>query len=135
MEEKLDYWNSQPFFRGWGIFGNVQVEDRAVVTSGGYERYYKIEGLKYHHILDPRTGFPAQLEWQSTTVIEESSSLADAFSMAIFIMNRQEVNQFLRNIPSLSVILVVHIGEIMISKNLKENFQKTNQEISIIYID
>jgi thiamine biosynthesis lipoprotein ApbE len=75
------------------------------------------------------------LEWQSTTVIEESSSLADAFSMAIFIMNRQEVNQFLRNIPSLSVILVVHIGEIMISKNLKENFQKTNQEISILYID
>lgn len=124
-----------PFLEDGGIFGNVQVEDRAVVTSGGYERYYKIEGLKYHHILDPRTGFPAQLEWQSTTVIEESSSLADAFSTAIFIMNRQEVNQFLRNIPSLSVILVVHIGEIMISKNLKENFQKTNQEMSIIYID
>jgi thiamine biosynthesis lipoprotein len=124
-----------PFSADGGIFGNVQVQDRAVVTSGGYERYYEIDGLKYHHILDPRTGFPARLEWQSVTIVEESSTLADALSTAIFIMNRQELIRFLKNFPSLGVILVAHTGEIMISKNLKEIFQKTNPEMSIIYID
>lgn len=101
----------------------------------GYERYYEIDGLKYHHILDPRTGFPARLEWQSVTMVAESSTLADALSTAIFIMNRQELIRFLKNFPSLGVILVAHTGEIMISKNLKEIFQKTNPEMSIIYID
>jgi thiamine biosynthesis lipoprotein ApbE len=68
-------------------------------------------------------------------MVAESSTLADALSTAIFIMNRQELIRFLKNFPSLGVILVAHTGEIMISKNLKEIFQKTNPEMSIIYID
>jgi thiamine biosynthesis lipoprotein len=124
-----------PFSEDGEIFGTLKVEDQAVVTSGGYERYYEIDGLKYHHILDPRTGFPARLEWQSVTIVTESSTLADALSTAIFIMNRQELIRFLKNFPSLGVILITHTDEIMISKNLKEIFQKTNPEMSIIYID
>ena len=124
-----------PFSEDGGIFGNLKVEDQAVVTSGGYERYYEINGFKYHHILDPRNGFPARLEWQSVTMVAESSSLADALSTAIFIMSRKELVGFLENFPSLGVILVAHSGEIVVSKNLKEIFQKINQKMSIIYIN
>jgi thiamine biosynthesis lipoprotein len=124
-----------PFSEDGGIFGNLKVEDQAVVTSGGYERYYEINGFKYHHILDPRNGFPARLEWQSVTMVAESSSLADALSTAIFIMSRKELVGFLENFPSLGVILVAHPGEIVVSKNLKEIFQKINQKMSIIYIN
>lgn len=70
---------------GAGVLGSIEPRDgEAVFTSGDYERFYVWDGVRYHHIIDPRSGFPAR-GVRSVTVIHEDAALADAAATALFV--------------------------------------------------
>jgi len=77
----------------------------AVVTSGDYERYFEQEGERYHHILDPRSGFPAQA-LVSVTAIASTCALADALSTAVFVLGPEQGLQLLRQFPDAEGMLI-----------------------------
>ncbi len=100
------------------ILATLELEDRALVSSGDYERYFEIEGVRYHHLLDPRTGYPARL-CQSVSVLAGSAALADALATAAFVLGPREGMALIEGTAEAEMLLVDALGSIHISSGLK----------------
>ncbi len=97
-----------------GILGVIEVTDKAVATSGDYERYFLQNGTRYHHILDPRTGSPAQT-CQSVTILAPTAEMADAFSTAVFIMGTDAGMRFIEAQEGVEAMIVGTDGNAVFS--------------------
>jgi len=91
----------------------------AVATSGDYERCVVRGNTRYHHIIDPRTGFPTQT-FSSVTVVSKNPVLSDAYATAIFVMGMDKARLFLERHAEIGVVLVDLKMNLFISKRLKE---------------
>ena len=76
----------------------VSVGQSTVVTSGIYERYFELDGVMYHHILDPKSGMPSQTDLASVTIIGESSMDADALCTACIVLGREKSLEMLEKL-------------------------------------
>ncbi|PKM97068.1 MAG: hypothetical protein CVU79_10215 [Elusimicrobia bacterium HGW-Elusimicrobia-3] len=90
-------------------------EETGISTSGDYERFFEADGVRYHHIVDPRTGYPAR-GLMSVSVIAPDPVKADALSTALFVMGRDRALAFARKRPDIDVIIVDDKGKIFSSR-------------------
>jgi thiamine biosynthesis lipoprotein len=91
------------------VLETVQVSNRAVVTSGDYERFFEQDGQRYHHIFDPKSGYPAR-HCQSVTIITSNVALGDALATAAFVMGPQAGLQLLSEYPDTEGLIVAADG-------------------------
>lgn len=77
-----------------GILATVQMQKGCMVTSGDYQRYYTVQGTRYHHLIDPKTWMPGT-RWRSVSIICEDSGIADALSTALFLLPKNQGEQLL----------------------------------------
>lgn len=115
------------------LLGVLQVADKAVITSGGYERYFEKDGTIYHHILEPSTGKPANNGLLSVTIVSADGTLADGLSTSLFVMGKEKAKQYWqKNADKFQTILVTNDGEICITEGLIDTFTSQEKEIQVI---
>lgn len=105
------------------VLAGVEAEDQAVVTSGGYERYFEEDGNTYIHIIDPRTGYPADGDLKSVTIVSADGMLADALSTSLYIMGRDDaVKYWEANRENFDMVLITEQGEIAVTEGISDRF-------------
>jgi len=106
------------------LIGVVSVSDASVVTSGDYQRFsVSIDGEKYHHILDARTGYPCFSEFSGVTIVSADSVAADVLSTAIFILGREKGIELLQSFPGTEAVLVDRQSRVSVTSGLEDRFQ------------
>lgn len=114
------------------FLGILTETGKAVITSGGYERYFAQDGVTYHHIIDPRTGYPANNGIQSATVVSENGTEADGLSTSLFIMGVDEAEKYWRaHSDEFDMILLDDDGKLYVSEGIASNFS-TSLEMEVV---
>lgn len=121
-----------------GYAGMIAVRDEAVVTSGSYERYFTDEtGRRYHHILDPSTGYPAENGLLSVTVIGPDGLVCDALSTALFVMGKEKAEAYWRARGDFAMILIESGRHITVTENAADRFsilpEYTEEKAEVLY--
>lgn len=99
------------------------VQGESIVTSGDYQRFYQdINGVKYHHLIDPDTLYPA-VHFRSVSIITKDSGLADFLSSAVFLMEYEEGLELVNSLDGVEAIWLLEDGKIRMSDGLKDNEQ------------
>lgn len=110
----------------------LEAEDCAVVTSGGYERYFEEDGNTYIHILNPKTGYPAEGDLASVTVVSEDGTLADALSTSLYIMGMEDAVSYWKTYrDDFEMILIAEDGTIYATEGVSGQLQ-SRRDIQVI---
>jgi thiamine biosynthesis lipoprotein len=110
----------------------IDAVDLTIVTSGNYERYFEENGKLYHHILDPKTGYPADNNLLSVSIISENSFDADALSTAIYVMGLGKGMKFIENMENVYVMFITEELDVYLSSGLKEIVTINDSDFNII---
>lgn len=115
--------------------GILSTADRAVITSGGYERYFEQDGVRYHHIIDPSTGHPANNGLVSVTIVSADGTLADGLSTSLFIMGKDKAAEYWRaHSDEFDTILEDEDGVLYVTEGIADDFT-SDHETNIIRKD
>ncbi|MBC2728487.1 FAD:protein FMN transferase [Desulfosporosinus sp.] len=117
------------------IVGIVKVANKAVVTAGDEQRYFEKDGQRYHHILDPDTGYPAKSDLMSVTLVTESSLEADALDTAVFILGLEKGKELLRQYGGVEAVFITADKKIYVTEGLKGNFEFHDESKQFEYIE
>ena len=122
-EKKGESWNigiKNPVNPDEGSAFSVKVKNKTVVTSGNYERFFEEDGVRYHHIIDVKDGYPCQNGVVSFTIIGDFSLMADALSTSCFILGKEKGIELLENL-GIQGFCVTEDKKVYATKDLKEN--------------
>lgn len=108
------------------VFSWLTANETAVVTSGDYEKYAEINGKRYSHIIDPRTGYPAT-GLKSVTIICPDAELADALATATFVLGAEEGLSLINQLKGVECMMITDKDEMLTSDNLHLHFYQNSK--------
>ena len=114
------------------IVGSINVKDKSIVTSGIYERFIEQDGVKYHHILSPETGYPYDNEIAGVTIISDKSIDGDALSTSVFSMGVAKGLEFVNSLPDIEAIFITKDHKVYLTEGSQEIFKLTNDDFEIM---
>ncbi len=88
-----------------GFYGRFPLDNGAVATSGDYERFFMAEGVRYHHILDPHTGYPAR-QCRSVTIVGATAALCDGLATAVFVLGPEKGMALIESTPAIEGLII-----------------------------
>lgn len=109
-------------------FGILKVSNKSIVSSGNYERFFMKDGIKYHHILDTKTGYPSESELMGTTIISDKSIDGDALSTSVFVLGLDKGLKLIEDLEGVEAIFITKDKKIYTSSGIKNSFTITNKE-------
>ena len=114
----------KPFDMTGEAITSVRISNKSVVTSGTYQRYFEADGKLYHHILDPRTGYPCENTLNSVTIITNSSLTADALSTTCFLLGYDKSMRLIEQLDNVDAVFITNDNKIRYSKNFQQKVMK-----------
>lgn len=110
-----------------GIIGVLKASDEAVITSGGYERYFEEDGKIYHHIIDPSTGKPADNGLSSVTIIGKDGLKCDGYSTSLYIMGLDKSIEFWRKNLDFDAIFITDDRKVFVTEGIADRFTLSSE--------
>ena len=124
-----------PFKERGNVVGSLDISNQAVVTSGIYERFLEVDGQKYHHILNPKTGYPYETDIEGVSIIADNAIDADAISTLVFTKGLKQGMEFIEGKDGVEAIFIGTDKKVYISSGIKGNFSIMNTEYKLQEID
>lgn len=112
--------------------GVLNLRNKSVVTSGNYEKYFIKEGKKYHHIIDPRNGYPSESNLMSATIISDDSLDGDGLSTGVYILGMDNAIQLIESMNGIDAIFITKDKEIYSTSGIRDSFTLTNNEYKLL---
>ncbi|AKN31270.1 thiamine biosynthesis protein ApbE [Clostridium carboxidivorans P7] len=116
-----------PFGKRGEFVGFINVKNKSVVTSGNYERYFISNEKRFHHIIDPKTGYPSDSKIISSTIISDYSIDGDGLSTGVYIMGLDKSIKLIESIKGIDAIFITENREIYITSGIKNKFKLVDE--------
>jgi thiamine biosynthesis lipoprotein len=101
------------------IIKKIKLKENTVATSGNYEQYFDVDGTRYHHILNPKTGYPSK-GLQSVTIINKSNTFADGLATAVFVMGKENGMKLIESLNDTEAMIIDDSGKIFYSSGFEK---------------
>lgn len=130
-----EFWNvgvQDPLGNRGESIGSTKQTNRSIVTSGIYERYLEVDGKIYHHLMDPDVGYPFENEIAGISIISDKSVDGDALSTLVFGLGLEAGLEYVNQREDVEAVFISKDREVYLSEGLKDNFELTSKEYTLI---